>query len=265
MCIVWIPSIICAILSLVTIWHNRGCYMRVDWVLLMVFSLALPNSWIAFFEKGGKGCSLLFLIIAGALMFFGYIYSFIGMIVSVSKTPDCNPTWVKVLDWMMLGVGFLVIILPSLCSIPDFLNRYEDFRRKEKLEEEVDNAMIELLSPPDPNHLTVTNYQQLLSSRSDLRYRVNSWSLSDRELRLIKTHHCLTREELGSELLAESQLHCSACTKPVEVGQAYLQIPSCNHIYDVDCIPRSNRCLICDNNIRLALASHIHNQKFVLA
>ena len=255
---IWIPSIPSAILSLITIWHNQSCSMRIDWVLMAVFCLALPNSWIALLNEGGDGCCRLFFVVGVVAMITGYFYSFVGMIVNSSKTPGCSPMWVRVVHWILLVVGFVFIILPTICLIPDFCHRIEKYREKQRNEEAIEKLIEEMLTPPDQSNPLTKDFQKLLDSNSSLRYRIESYGLWDKHVQLITNHHCQIKQEQSLDIMDESRLDCSVCSRPVETGESFLQLPDCRHIYEVKCIPRSNRCRICNCNIILSLAADIH-------
>ena len=260
LCIVWIPSFLSAILALITLWSHHNCHMRIDWLLLVVNLLAIPNSWFVILTDRFELCRVFFLLISCLAMYVGYFYSLIGLIKNASHSPTCTPLWVRIIDWVIVTSGFLVLVLPALCLIPHWIGLICHYFERRRKEAELDRIMQSLLIPPNQNIEKSANYKQQLDKNFELKSRLKKSPLSPEDVMLIKQHHCLTLDPATTNQIREDIApSCSACFLAVEVGQKYFQVPGCNHVFGIDCIPTSNRCLICNNNVRLAIVSKLYS------
>ena len=269
--ILGIPLLVCDIISLITMLHQSQCVWNVGGFLVVTYLMPLPIAYFSIKEWRNKLTGNIVICISILLCIVGYCLGVVAM-VKISKEKDmCLPYWARVMNWISIGVGFLTIILPAVCTIPHYIGLLSHYIEMNKKSREAKEKLIELYEP-------TANAREIIIKDNDLVVLMNTTKLDKKEVKILLKKYSFiqgtsknnanigkTEEDRSSSMIGNGDVDCVMCEGQEEsIERRFVSLPNCNHIYHEDCFEKrftitSIECAVCGANVRKEALKQINN------
>lgn len=229
--------------------NYKGCQLPLDIMMVILFSsLIWTRLFICLYnEQIIRIVSAVAFVIGTVVCVLATTSSLVFLILIEVYYSKCMPLNLKVFDWVIVGLGNLLVILAVLASIVLYIRFKNDERQTQQMQIECEEIYQKVY---DVNF----DAQSYLAAHSDV---IDERPFSPNE-KIILNENCQAKYSEDQNSIEEgNKQECTICIAELKKGQTVLRHPICCHYFHDGCIkPWLNQnlhCPLCKRGTRSSL------------